>query len=65
MKLEFPHWDDRDPLRLVSRAEQLFQYHRTLTDLKVEITSISFDGYVIQWFDWLVACRRNQHRMNF
>jgi hypothetical protein len=57
MKLEFSCWDDGDPLGWVSRAEQLFKYHHTPADSKMEIASISLVNNVIQWFDWLVACR--------
>jgi hypothetical protein len=57
MKSEFPRWDDGNPFGWVSKAERFFIYRHTPDDLKVKIASISLEGNVIQWFDWLIACR--------
>ncbi|KAG6503289.1 hypothetical protein ZIOFF_035600 [Zingiber officinale] len=56
MKVEFPRWENNNPIGWISRAEKYFRFHNTLDNAKVELTSINLEGDVIQWYDWLEAC---------
>ncbi|XP_042401280.1 uncharacterized protein LOC121991335 [Zingiber officinale] len=56
MKVEFPRWENNDPIGWISRAEKYFRFHSTSDNAKVELASINLEGDAIQWYDWLEAC---------
>ncbi|KAG6480688.1 hypothetical protein ZIOFF_057273 [Zingiber officinale] len=56
MKVEFPRWENNDPIGWISRAEKYFRFHGTSDNAKVELASINLEGDAIQWYDWLEAC---------
>ncbi|KAG6531914.1 hypothetical protein ZIOFF_005750 [Zingiber officinale] len=56
MKVEFPCWENNDPIGWISRAEKYFRFHSTSDNAKVELASINLEGDAIQWYDWLEAC---------
>ncbi|RWW85522.1 hypothetical protein BHE74_00005788 [Ensete ventricosum] len=52
MKVDFPRWEEGDPIRLIAHAERYFQFYRTADATRVEITTIHLEGDAIQWFNW-------------
>ncbi|RRT72511.1 hypothetical protein BHE74_00031381 [Ensete ventricosum] len=52
MKVDFPRWEEGDPISWASRAELYFRFHRTTDASMVEIAAIHLEGDAIQWFDW-------------
>ncbi|RRT57685.1 hypothetical protein B296_00011018 [Ensete ventricosum] len=48
MKVDFPRWEEGDPIRLISRAERYFQFYRIADATRVEITAIHLEGDAIQ-----------------
>ncbi|KAG6488248.1 hypothetical protein ZIOFF_057007 [Zingiber officinale] len=56
MKVEFPRWENNDPIGWISRAEKYFRFHGTSDNAKVDLASINLEGDAIQWYDWLEAC---------
>ncbi|RRT46410.1 hypothetical protein B296_00022440 [Ensete ventricosum] len=52
MRVEFPRWEDGDPIGWISCAEFFFNFYRTLEESKVEIASIQLEGDAIQWYGW-------------
>ncbi|RWW20917.1 hypothetical protein GW17_00014949 [Ensete ventricosum] len=48
MRVDFPRWEEGDPVGWISRVERYFRYYRTLDDAMVEITVIHLEGDVIQ-----------------
>ena len=51
MRVDFPRWEEGDPIGWISRAERYFQYHKTTDASMVEIAAIHLAGHSIQWFD--------------
>ncbi|MUG03554.1 hypothetical protein ECC01_21445 [Bacillus tequilensis] len=45
MRVDFPRWEEGDPIGWISRAERYFRYHKTADASMVKIAAI-------QWFDW-------------
>ncbi|RWW01851.1 hypothetical protein BHE74_00019036 [Ensete ventricosum] len=52
MRVEFPRWEDGDPIDWISRAEFFFHFHRTPKESKVDIASMQIKGDAIQWYNW-------------
>ncbi|RWW18879.1 hypothetical protein GW17_00017105, partial [Ensete ventricosum] len=52
MRVDFPRWEDEDPIGWISRAERYFCYHKTSDASMVDITDIHLEGDAIQWYDW-------------
>ncbi|RWW32274.1 hypothetical protein GW17_00003069 [Ensete ventricosum] len=52
MKVDFPRWEEGDPIGWISRAERCFRSYRTANATRVEIAVIHLEGDVIQWFNW-------------
>ncbi|RRT43749.1 hypothetical protein B296_00037924 [Ensete ventricosum] len=52
MKVDFPRWEEGDPIGWISRAERYFRFYRTAYATRVEIAAIHLEGDVIQWFNW-------------
>ncbi|RZS14728.1 hypothetical protein BHM03_00046461 [Ensete ventricosum] len=52
MKVDFPRWEEGDPIGWISRAERYFQFYRTTDATRVEIAAIHHEGDAIQWFNW-------------
>ena len=52
MRVDFPRWEEGDPIGWISRAERYFRYHKTADASMVEIAAIHLEGDTIQWFDW-------------
>ncbi|RZS01713.1 hypothetical protein BHM03_00031623 [Ensete ventricosum] len=52
MRVDFPRWEEGDPLRWISHAERYFRFYRTVEATRVEIAAIHLEGDVIQWFNW-------------
>ncbi|RWW42035.1 hypothetical protein BHE74_00052442 [Ensete ventricosum] len=52
MKVDFPRWEEGDPIGRISRAEWYFQFYRTVDATRVEIAAIHLEGDAIQWFNW-------------
>ncbi|RWV96601.1 hypothetical protein GW17_00040674 [Ensete ventricosum] len=52
MRVDFPRWEEGDPIGWISCAERYFQYHKTANASMVEIVTIHLEGDVIQWFVW-------------
>ncbi|RWV77643.1 hypothetical protein GW17_00061501 [Ensete ventricosum] len=50
MKVDFPRWEEGDPIRWISCAERYFLFYRTVDATQVEISTIHLEGDVIQWF---------------
>ncbi|RWV84084.1 hypothetical protein GW17_00054235, partial [Ensete ventricosum] len=48
MKVDFPRWEEGDPIRRISRAERDFQFYRTADATRVEIAAIHLEGDAIQ-----------------
>ena len=44
MKMEFPRWKDGDPTNWISMVENVFHFHRTSEESKVEVASIQLEG---------------------
>ncbi|RWW70420.1 hypothetical protein BHE74_00021900 [Ensete ventricosum] len=40
MKVDFPRWEEGDPIRRISRAEHYFRFYRTADATQVEIAAI-------------------------
>ncbi|RWV90030.1 hypothetical protein GW17_00047796 [Ensete ventricosum] len=52
MKVDFPRWEERDPIRWIVSAERYFRFYRIADATRVEIAAIHLEGYAIQWFNW-------------
>ncbi|KAJ8492179.1 hypothetical protein OPV22_013900 [Ensete ventricosum] len=52
MRVDFPRWEEGDPIDWISCAERYFRYHKTPDASMVDIATIHLEGDVIQWFDW-------------
>ncbi|RWW02916.1 hypothetical protein BHE74_00043577 [Ensete ventricosum] len=52
MKVDFPRWEEGDPIGWISRAERHFRFYRTADATRVEIAAIHLEGDAIQWFNW-------------
>ncbi|RWW49599.1 hypothetical protein BHE74_00044208, partial [Ensete ventricosum] len=53
MKVDFPRWEEGDPIGWISRVERYFRFYRTADATRVEIAAIHLEGDAIQWFNWL------------
>ncbi|GKF14089.1 transposon ty3-I gag-pol polyprotein, partial [Tanacetum coccineum] len=53
VKLDFPRFDDSDPLNWLFRADQFFTYYETSDIQRLTIASVHFEGSVIPWFQML------------
>ncbi|GJX70825.1 transposon ty3-I gag-pol polyprotein [Tanacetum coccineum] len=53
VKLDFPRFDDSDPLNWLFRADQFFTYYETPDIQRLTIASVHFEGSVIPWFQML------------
>ena len=51
MRVDFPKWEEGDPIGWISHVERYFRYHKTTDTSMVEIMAIHLEGDVIQWFD--------------
>ncbi|RWV87272.1 hypothetical protein BHE74_00021656 [Ensete ventricosum] len=52
MKVDFPKWEEGDPIGWILRAERYFRLYRTVDATRVEIATIHLEGDAIQWFNW-------------
>ena len=48
MRVDFPRWEEGDPIGWISRVERYFQYHKTADATMVKITAIHLEGDAIQ-----------------
>ena len=55
LKLDFPIFNQGNPLDWISRAERYFKYYQIPDFQKREIASIHFEGDAIPWIDWFEA----------
>ncbi|RRT45959.1 hypothetical protein B296_00054776 [Ensete ventricosum] len=44
MMVDFPRWEEGDPIGWLSRAERYFRYHRTSEAFMVDIATIHLEG---------------------
>ncbi|RZS00301.1 hypothetical protein BHM03_00029977 [Ensete ventricosum] len=51
MRVDFPRWEEGDPIGWISCAERYFRFHRIADASIMEITAIHVEGDVIQLFD--------------
>ncbi|RWV94774.1 hypothetical protein GW17_00042643, partial [Ensete ventricosum] len=51
MKVDFPRWEEGDPIGWISCVERYFRFYRTADATRVEIAAIHLEGDVIQWFN--------------
>ena len=51
MRVDFPRWEEGDPIGWISRAERYFRYHKTADVSMVKIVAIHLEEDAIQWFD--------------
>ncbi|RZS22301.1 hypothetical protein BHM03_00055058 [Ensete ventricosum] len=47
MKVDFPRWEEGDPIRWIACTECYFQFYRTADATRVEITAIHLEGDAI------------------
>ncbi|RWW74977.1 hypothetical protein BHE74_00017022 [Ensete ventricosum] len=52
MRVDFPGWEDGDPIGCISCAERYFHFHKTPDASMVDIVAIHLEGDAIQWYDW-------------
>ncbi|RWV78630.1 hypothetical protein GW17_00060370 [Ensete ventricosum] len=52
MKVDFPRWEEGDPIGWIVRTEHYFRLYRIADATRVEIAAIHLKGDVIQWFNW-------------
>lgn len=50
MRLDFPRWEEGDPIGWISHAERYFRYHKIADASMVKIAAIHLEGDAIQWF---------------
>ncbi|RWW60204.1 hypothetical protein BHE74_00032816 [Ensete ventricosum] len=48
MKVDFPRWEEGDPIGWISRTERYFRFYRTADAIRVEIAIIHLEGDTIQ-----------------
>ncbi|RWV81832.1 hypothetical protein GW17_00056716 [Ensete ventricosum] len=48
MKVDFPRWEEGDPIGWISRTERYFRFYRTTDATRMEIAIIHLKGYAIQ-----------------
>ncbi|RZR95472.1 hypothetical protein BHM03_00024329 [Ensete ventricosum] len=58
MKVDFPRWEEGDPIRWISRAERYFWFYRTADATRVEIDATHLEVDAIQWFNWFEHTHR-------
>ncbi|RRT32200.1 hypothetical protein B296_00044809 [Ensete ventricosum] len=49
MNVDFPRWEEGDPIGRILRAERYFQFYRTVDATRVEIAAIHLEGDAIYW----------------
>ncbi|RWW23692.1 hypothetical protein GW17_00012050 [Ensete ventricosum] len=52
IRVDFPRWEDGDPIGWISRTKRYFRYHKTPNASMVDIAVIHLEGDAIQWYDW-------------
>ncbi|RWW67435.1 hypothetical protein BHE74_00025120 [Ensete ventricosum] len=52
MKVDFPRWEERDPIGWILRVERYFRFYRTVDATQVEIAAIHLEGDAPKWFNW-------------
>ncbi|RZS16284.1 hypothetical protein BHM03_00048256 [Ensete ventricosum] len=58
MKVNFPRWEEGNPIGWISRTERYFRFYRTANNTRVEIAAIHLEGDAIQWFNWFKHTHR-------
>ncbi|RRT38833.1 hypothetical protein B296_00049960, partial [Ensete ventricosum] len=48
MKVDFPRWEEGDPIRWISHTERYFRFYQTVDATRVEIAAIHLEGDAIQ-----------------
>ncbi|RRT37270.1 hypothetical protein B296_00008835 [Ensete ventricosum] len=48
IKVDFPRWEEGDPIRWIARAERYFRFYRTVNATRVEIAAIHLEGDAIK-----------------
>ncbi|RRT48357.1 hypothetical protein B296_00053164 [Ensete ventricosum] len=51
IRVDFPGWEDGDPIGCISRVERYFHFHKTPDASMVDIVAIHLEGDAIQWYD--------------
>ncbi|RWV98545.1 hypothetical protein BHE74_00033422 [Ensete ventricosum] len=52
MKVEFPRWEEGDPIEWILHMEHYIWFYRTADGTRVEIVAFHLEGDAIQWFNW-------------
>lgn len=52
-KLNFPKYEEEDPIERFNKVGQFFEYQDTHEDHKVSLASFHLDREVNQWWQWL------------
>ncbi|RRT79834.1 hypothetical protein B296_00024771 [Ensete ventricosum] len=52
MKVDFPRWEEGDPIGWIVHVEWYFRFYRTVDATRVEIAAIHLKGDAIHWFNW-------------
>ena len=47
MRVDFPRWEEGDPIGWISRVERYFRYHKTVDASMVKIAAIHLEGDAI------------------
>ncbi|RWV86675.1 hypothetical protein GW17_00051404 [Ensete ventricosum] len=58
MKVNFPRWEEGNPIGWISCTERYFRFYRTANNTRVEIAAIHLEGDAIQWFNWFKHTHR-------
>ncbi|KAF8402565.1 hypothetical protein HHK36_010651 [Tetracentron sinense] len=53
LRLEFPRFDDTDPVPWLNQAERFFKFHQIPPDQQVEVASFHLEKEALQWYHWL------------
>ncbi|RWV91018.1 hypothetical protein GW17_00046727 [Ensete ventricosum] len=48
IKVDFPRWEEGDPIRWIACVERYFRFYRTVDATRVEMTAIHLEGDAIQ-----------------
>ena len=48
MRVDFPRWEEGDPIGWISHAERYFRYHKTADGSMVKITTIHLEGNAVE-----------------
>lgn len=52
--MEVPRFDGTDPLGWIFKISQLFNFHNTVDEQRIQIASCYLGGPALSWYQWVL-----------